>query len=171
MKQINILLAIIFLFLFSCEKNQNHSSSALKDMDGEVISHSTCKSFKTGSPGENISDTMSCVQYVYIESTKTLKLKHINAGFNCCPDSLYCNVTLNKDTIIVEEHEIHALCNCNCLFDLDIVIKNCPAKMYKIKIIEPYSQNQKSLFHTIDLSANPTGTYCVKRTKYPWGMQ
>lgn len=161
---------IIALLLFSCEDDQQHASSSKKDLMGEVISHSDCKSFKAGTSGDTISDSMSCVKYEFIKSTNTLNLKHINAGFNCCPDSLYCTITLSGDTIIIEEHELQALCDCNCLFDLDIELNNCNAKRYEIKFIEPYSHSQKPLCFSIDLSTEPSGSHCLKRTEYPWGM-
>jgi hypothetical protein len=51
-----------------------------------------------------------------------LTLKHVDAGFSCCPDSLYCNIGLKGDTILIQEFEKTAVCKCNCLYDLDIEI-------------------------------------------------
>jgi hypothetical protein len=99
-----------------------------------------------------------------------LTVKHINAGFNCCPDSLYCKVDLEGDTILIQELENSTLCHCNCLYDLVIEIKGIDLKKYHVKFIEPYVADQNKLLFEIDLTEDSTGSYCVTRQQYPWGI-
>jgi len=112
----------------------------------------------------------SCSEYLFDKENNKLTLKHINAGFNCCPDSLYCIVELKSDTILIQEFEKSAPCRCNCLYDLDIEIGSVDLKKYQIKFIEPYVADHNELLFEIDLTKNSTGSYCVTRKQYPWGV-
>jgi hypothetical protein len=157
-----VLSAILILaFFFSgCKKEQTIIS-------GKVVNHSGCKSFKSVN---NDPDTLSCVDYSFSASEHKLILKHINAGFNCCPGELSCEVTFNNDTIVIQEFEEAADCDCNCLFDLDIEITGIEAERYYLKFIEPYCGNQEKLFFEIDLKNQPDDSHCVFRDQYPWGI-
>jgi hypothetical protein len=99
-----------------------------------------------------------------------LSLKHINAGFNCCPGKLTCKVTQSGDSLVIEEFESQAGCNCNCLYDLDIEIKNVTTGKYHIRFIEPYGGEQEKILLDMNLEEHPAGTFCVTRKNYPWGM-
>jgi len=110
------------------------------------------------------------VDYSFNANTNTLTITHINAGFNCCPDSLYCKISKNIDTIIIQEFEKIPQCNCNCLYDLDIEINGVESKKYQIKFVEPYVGEQGKLEFEIDLKNNEIGSYCVTRKQYPWGI-
>ena len=111
--------SLIGLMIFSCEKN-NDNDKQLK-ITGQLISNSTCKNgLKSSSQNVETPDSLSCVDYSFDKEKNKLTLKHINAGFNCCPDSLYCKIELKSDTILIQEFEKVADCRCNCLYDLDI---------------------------------------------------
>jgi hypothetical protein len=97
-------------------------------------------------------------------------LKHINAGFNCCPDSLSCDVALHGDTIIISEFEKSSLCHCNCLFDVDIEVNNIQKQNYQIRLIEPYAGKQAGIIFGMNLLTEQEGSFCVSRTQYPWGI-
>jgi hypothetical protein len=95
----------IGLFIFGCKENTEQLI-----ISGQLIKHTSCKdNFKSAS--EITPDSLSCIDY-YFDQNK-LSLKHINAGFNCCPERLWCNISLKNDTIIVQEFEKSALCDCN----------------------------------------------------------
>src|SRR6056297_2984347 len=100
------LLAFFFtlIMFIGCEENEHNGFIQDNQKDtitGILTNYTGCKYFKfTG-----ISDTLSCINYQYNESQHQLSLKHINAGFNCCPDSLYAFITIIKDTVIIKEHE------------------------------------------------------------------
>lgn len=133
---------------------------------GSLIGNSNCKSNLKA----DITTNFSCVEYSYNEKSKILIFKHINTGFNCCPEGFYCNVSLKNDTIVIEEFENSNLCDCNCLYDLNIEVKGVESKIYQIKFIEPYCRDQENLEFPIDLAVLPQGSYCVTRTNYPWGI-
>jgi len=172
MKTIIYSLLIVSLFgllVISCEKNNDNNSQLT--ITGQLISNSTCKNdLKSTSQIITISDSLSCVEYSFDKGKNKLTLNHINAGFNCCPDSLYCKVELKGDTIQIQEFERTAQCLCNCLYDLDIEIYGVDLRKYRIKFIEPYVSDQNKLIFDIDLVNNKDGSYCVIRKQYPWGM-
>jgi len=161
-------LSILFLLivLYSCDKD-NHESS---DISGSLENYSECKNNLKSTNATDVLSNMSCIEYSYNSLSESLKLKHINAGFNCCPEKLYCTVTTNADTVIINEHEQAALCRCNCLYDLEIKIIGVNPKKYVIKFIEPYSGNSKKIVFNVDLTAEQEGIFCVVRSNYPWGI-
>ncbi len=157
--------ALLVMLTPGCEKDDNPSENT--ELSGEVIKHTKCKDTEPISIREETPDTLSCVKYSF--DNDKLMLKHINAGFNCCPDSLYVNTSLNGDTIIIKEFEASMGCKCDCLYDLDIELTGLEAKKYHIKFIEPYAGNEKKIFFDVDLENNRDGKFCVVRKKYPWG--
>ena len=158
------MIAGVFSFLNSgCDKEQESTLS------GNLVNHSDCKTFKSYII-PNTPDTLSCINYSFEPSNNKLILNHINAGFNCCPGSLYCDIRLNKDTIIIQEFEKEALCDCDCLYDLEIELNDVLSKVYYLRIIEPYARDEEMLFFQLDLEYQNQGSYCVTRKRYPWGM-
>ncbi len=156
----NLFLILLIFIAFSCDKN------SIDNTDGKLVTHTLCKDEKS-----ILYDTgESCVEYSYDAESKILSLKHINTTFNCCPDRLYCDISLNNDTVIIEEYERKQDCNCICLYDIESEVYNIEPQTYILKFIEPYLGNQEELVFEIDLSFNISGTYCVERTNYPWGI-
>lgn len=167
---LNLILLTIFIFLLpSCENEEN--SEKPSTLTGELSSYSDCKSLKTVQVENDTPDSLSCVEYSFDPNTNLLTIQHINAGFNCCPENLYCDVTLNNDTIIIQEFESDGFCDCNCLYDLDIELNGIDSKKYQVKFIEPYATSNDEINFEIDLSKSTTGSYCLTRKYYPWGME
>jgi hypothetical protein len=153
------LIAIELLF-YACEKN-NLSSNGL-------ISHSECKG-KSKSTAIETPDSISSIEYSFDSPNGKLSIKHINAAFNCCFDSLFCDIIVNKDTIIIQECEtIKQACYCDCLYDLNIEVNDIVPQKYFIKITEPLCGDQPRLNFEIDLQKDKKGSYSVIRKKYPW---
>lgn len=163
MKTIFLLLFVLFLFA-ACE--QTSHDTAFVGEAGGLVFHSDCK-LKSGKAV--LSNAESCVEYEFVECCKTLKINHINAGFNCCPDSMYCEVFVVDDTIRIVEHETMPMCHCNCLYDLNIQVNNLERKAYVLQFVEPYAQEQTPLIFVVNLKESPSGSRCVSRTLYPWG--
>jgi hypothetical protein len=159
---------LLSLLVFACE--HDNINKELSGLSGKLISHSTCKSIKSAGLDAETPTNQSCVEYSFDASNSRLSLKHINAGFNCCPDSIYCHVSLSHDTIIISESEESSLCNCNCLFDLEIEVSGVEAQEYQIKFIEPYAADQEKMAFGLNLLMDHAGSYCVTRTQYPWGI-
>ncbi len=136
---------------------------------GLLLNASDCKDFVDNGAIEVIPSTKDCVDYDF-DGESTLRLTHLNAGFNCCPviDPV---ITIAKNIIRIEENEVEGLCDCSCLFDLDYEIRNLQPGEYIIQVYEPYvKEGDPKLEFTVDLKSAPLGTYCVDRSEYPWGM-
>src|SRR4030042_6591239 len=161
-----LIVVAVIIFFDGCEQE---GQTGLV-FSGKLISHTGCKSSKSTMINSDTPDTLSCAEYTFNETDNQLIIKHINAGFNCCPESLYCDIELKNDSIFIHEHEIDGLCNCDCLFDLDIEITGVKAKKYQVKFVEPYTGNQKAIEFEMDLTSNHGGSVCVTRKQYPWGV-
>jgi hypothetical protein len=95
-------------------------------------------------------------------------LKHVNAGFNCCP-VLDTDVSIDNGVIKIVETETEGLCDCYCLFDLHYMIVNLPPGEYTISVDEHYEEpGDEKLEFTVDLMETPSGIYCVERNHSPW---
>ncbi|MBU1013997.1 MAG: hypothetical protein KKG99_13435 [Bacteroidetes bacterium] len=158
---------ITLFFIAACEKKASDEDQIIS---GRLISNSECKSLKSNYLTSSTPDSISSVEYNYSASNNKLMLKHINAGFNCCPGILTCVFRLNADTIIIQEYEEAAQCHCDCLYDLEIEIDGVKTKKYQIKFIEPYATNLAPLIFELDLTSNISGSYSVVRKQYPWGI-
>ena len=159
---------VIFILFCACETNSRDND--LPGISGKITSHSACKGLKSACSLNLIPDSLSCINYAFETSTGKLTIEHINAAFNCCPDSLYCKVGFSGDTVVVQEFEKKAGCKCNCLYDLHIEISGLAAKKYPVRIIEPYCGEQQPLIFIMDLTKNTEGMVCVNRSLYPWGI-
>jgi len=161
----NLFFLFLLIGLYSCTKDPGS-----QNLQGKLIHVSACKQNKSSNQGSEIPDSLSCAQYNYAASSGTLTIKHINAGFNCCPDKIDCHIIVRNDSILISETESAAACNCNCLYDLDIQLTNLSADHYTIHFTEPYAGDQPALTFGIDLATETEGDYCVIRKQYPWGF-
>jgi len=164
-----IAMLLMMAFITGCQTESEPSGENELQVSGKIVSNSECKSSKSASLSIDIPDSLSCIDYSYNSSSHLLSFIHINAGFNCCPDSIYCTVTAIGDSIVVQEFEKSALCNCNCLFDLYFELTGVVAKVYHVRFIEPYADGQELLYFDLDLINQPQGSVCVVREHYPWG--
>lgn len=163
------ILTLLLAGFLVCHCNGDESQSIA--LTAEVSDWSGCKSLMKSADGTNITPgNLSCVSYSFDESTNRLALTHINAGFNCCAESIYCHATLHNGKIIVHEFETSAPCDCNCLYDLDLVIDGIQPRFYMIEFVEPYRGNQAKLVFAVNLAKQREGSFCVTRTIYPWGL-
>lgn len=161
----SFLFLALVIILSGCEREHQYPGITAK-----IAKHSSCKLFKAIQTDSNAGNDVSCIIYRFVPDSSTLMLKHVNAGFNCCPGTLSCTVSRQDSIITIRESEESSLCDCNCLFDLDIVLTGIETGDYFIKIVEPYCGNQEPLHFSIHISATPEGEYCVKRSRYPWGV-
>ena len=162
-----IITACLLLSFTGCQKDIETDDPPV--ISGQLTSHSDCKFNKSSVSEWEIPCTQSCVNYSFNAATNKIHMTHVNAGFNCCPDSLYCTTTISKDTIIIRESEKSAGCQCDCLFDLELELTGIELKNYQVRFIEPYSGDQEKILFEMDLTLNNTGSFCVTRTQYPWG--
>ncbi|MGB2696630.1 MAG: carboxypeptidase regulatory-like domain-containing protein [Candidatus Zixiibacteriota bacterium] len=139
---------------------------------GSLIDFSGCKTQSMETFSINIPPDQDCVQYDY-DGESVLLIKHINAGFNCCPDEIIAHITAQDNIITIQEDESleSGGCHCLCLFDVDLRITKLKPGEYTIKVLELYlDPNDEPLEFTVDLISSPSGTYCIERDHYPWGV-
>jgi len=125
---------------------------------------------KTEGAATAASDSVSesCIVWAY-DGQSRLALQHVNAGLNCCPEG-QAEITISEGLITVDESVINGLCDCYCLFDVDMVVANLPPGEYTFVVNEPLLYNPGETFEfTVDLNAEPTGMVCIERNLYPWG--
>jgi hypothetical protein len=137
-----------------------------------LTNYTGCKGIPKVNATDSISSDQDCIEYYY-DGEGVLELKHINAGFNCCPDELLADISVEGNIINIEEREsLSNPCHCLCLFDLELKIINLEPGEYVISVIEPYVfMEEGKIDFTINLSPSPSsGIYCVKRSIYPWGI-
>ena len=166
-KAVFLIAALTFLMSAGCHDEKAPVTSGIT---GSITDHSDCKLFKDANLKFTEPDTFSCINYSYDPANLKLSLQHINAGFNCCPEEIYCEIFTHNDTILIKELEKGQACNCLCLFDLDIEVNNVGQYKYVLKFIEPYADGLEELIFGIDLTSGIAGEFCVDRHSYPWGF-
>jgi hypothetical protein len=141
---------------------------------GVLLESNGCKQFLSNAsgpldeyaPGQHD----DCIEYQY-NGTNTLVLRHISAGFNCCPGEITAEIDFNNSLITITEREELQDCRCLCLFDLDYQVVNLAPGVYTIRIIEPYVEGSDQVLElTLNLLAATSGTHCLQRNYYPWGQ-
>lgn len=166
MKAIFSFFLSLFL-LFSCTSELENPA----EMNLTISLHGNpqCNGLKSTDKYAETPASQSCIEFVFDRDIRKLTLKHLNAGFNCCPESLWCTVAYRNDTIVIQEFEKNLGCKCNCLYDLDIDVLGIEPGNFVVQFIEPYTGNQEKLSFELDLRNNTEGSFCVSRGNYPWG--
>jgi hypothetical protein len=140
-------------------------------VQGTLVDHTGCKSYVV--LRDSITNDQDCIQYLY-DGVGALTLKHINAGFNCCPGSLHADFDIGGGLITITESEVYDTvgpCACLCLFDVDYEISGLPPGLYTIRVNGLYvNPGDDPLEFPVDLSGPvDTSYFCVQRDYYPWG--
>lgn len=163
MNNLRVLFLLIPSFLlFGCD-----SENPTGILNGKITEHSEC--LLKNVENTQVSSSQSCISFTY--SNQTLFITHFNAGFNCCPGTLSASFSLLNDTLSIYENESQALCDCNCLYDLEMEANQLNAGFYVVRFVEPYvSIPSEELIFNINLNDSTTGTFCVDRNQYPWNL-
>ena len=143
---------------------------------GGLVDYGTCKksldllSMLTADP-DAPSSSEDCLEYQYEATTGTLRLTHVNAAFNCCPQIIRGEVTIAHSQIAIIESEVGGMCFCLCLYDLNFEIRNLIPGTYTLDVTEPLLPSKDpNLTVTLELASSPTGRICLPRSSYPWGQ-
>lgn len=148
------------------------SSPAGSGPVGRLVSRTDCKSFGAPDSGPATAPTsgQECVEYDY-DGRSVLRLRHINAGFNCCPGTIAADIDVSAGRILIKERESSSLCDCDCLYDIGYEIAGLTPGTYRLTVVGPYQpEGDPPLEFVADLSGAASGTFCVERTHYPWGF-
>jgi len=154
------LLSIVLLMAIglSCGKGstQSHGSAGFS-----LLSYTDCKVFiaKYNIPGI---PEETCLEYIY-DDTGTLYLKHINAVFNCCLDSI--SATMNKGdsviSIVETEHLLNGGCHCICFYDLEYRLDDIAPGIYSVEISPAEEYSDAGRTFVIDISEPVIDTVCL----------
>ncbi len=155
---------ISFLYLGGAEPN---CPPPIGPPSGNLVNIIGCyERGETGVPPEE-----DCVEYNY-DGSSTLLIRHINAGFNCCPLEIYSDIDIAGDDIEIQEFETFDTagpCPCLCLYEVFYQINNLPPGQYTIEIKGQYLWPEDDYLNfTVDLSSVPVGEFCIYRGYYPW---
>jgi hypothetical protein len=156
---------VICLMVGGCKE----SAEVQADPVGTLLQFNGCKVFAASGQLSTASDAQNdCIEYQY-NGTGRLMLRHVNAGFNCCPGIITATIVFNGNLVIITEAEQQQACRCDCLFDLDYEINNLSPGQYTIRIIEPYVETGDQLLEfNVNLSSATSGSFCLPRNYYPW---
>jgi len=137
-----LILATILLSIASCEKTK-------QDVFGiKNFIHSDCKNSL-----ENEKIRLKTV------NSNELEITHSNTVLACCPDGeLKTEVSLNNDTIVLNEYSTDNNCNCLCPYDLGYTIGELDYGEYKIKMEH---EDYKYFSFTIKFNENTDTTIII----------
>lgn len=163
------ILSFLFLLGLLSSCTIEPENPAEMNLTVRLLGNPQCIYLKSPENHAETPNSQSCMEFAFDQDNRKLILKHLNAGFNCCPESLWCTVTFRNDTIIIQEFEKNMGCKCNCLYDLDMELEGVEPGKYQLRLIEPYLGTQQPLIGLLDLLTQKQGSFCVSRTNYPWG--
>ena len=107
---------------------------------------------------ESILKNQECIEYRAIEDGY-LHIKHINAQFNCCPDTIKVNFSTGNNGFVITEDEQNPKCNCFCNYDLEYSIGPLSSKEYTIFI---YKGNIEQTKFDINYTPSAEGKITIK---------
>jgi len=161
-----VFLSVLFLYSGSCV------SSPGSGPVGRLVGRTDCKgsgSFSSRTKAGPLAADRECVEYGY-DGRSVLRLKHVNAGFNCCPGTISAEILAERGEIRIKEKESSSLCDCSCLYDIDYEFAGIKPGIWRISAVGPYQPGgDPPLEFRVDLGGVASGSYCVERTRYPWG--
>ncbi len=153
MKKI-ILFSALALFLSAmggCEKDEKKTVKRDGKLEIRNFSRTDCK--QDADYIGNLAQE-SKKEYLELKSDgKYLKVKHINAQFNCCPEEIVVTSKISNNTIYIDENEKSHACDCICDYDLDYEIGELDYSNYYVvltKLKAPFSYKEFEL----DFNAN-----------------
>jgi hypothetical protein len=111
---------------------------------------------------------LSCIDWLLYDGGM-LRLRHINAVFNCCA-VIGADISVEDGVITIAERESGPPCDCYCLYDLEFEITGITPGTYRVHVVEVYVHpGEEPLDFTADFATYPAGVYCAYRDYYPWG--
>ncbi len=100
-----------------------------------------------------------CIHYEY-DGFNKLYFTHENRTFSSSSGQIAANVTINSNTIFINEKVSRAsACESRCYYDLEYVIDNLSEGIYSLKMA-----HMDQFEVDIDLTASYSGSYCIARS-------
>ncbi|MBN2381340.1 hypothetical protein JXQ70_00520 [bacterium] len=157
---------IVLAFLMAC--NQSDTSESASELFVQ-LNHGDCKEFGADDQAASAgpSNHQDCLEIQ--ANGNVLQLRHLNAGFNCCPAQINAEVTLEGPILTISESESEQGCHCLCLYDLDYTIQGLGPGIYTVRVVEPYLEPGDSVLECqFDMDGSSSTSCCVDRHHYPW---
>jgi len=153
-------LMVMILFLWGCDRE-------ILTPDIQLDASTDCKGFELKA-ALDVPQNEDCIAWRF--SDNQLIIKHINTGFNCCPEGFDVNLAVKGDTLIISESEHSAMCDCNCLYDLEYTLTGIEKGTWWIRVVEPYirSSEDEPILFEVNFRKDTSGQVCYTRNFYPW---
>lgn len=156
---------LVLLSLAACG-DDSHDPRPLPDPQGVLVDASGCLG-KVDDENPLPRDR-GFLFWSYDADTGALRLDHVNAGLNCCPEYTAA-VTVTADSLIITEIETAGLCDCVCLYRFTFEVTDLPVGVYEIVVREEcLAPGDPPLAGVIDLTGAEFGTIQALRGHYPW---
>jgi hypothetical protein len=152
-----ILLVLLLLKAPGCKSSVIENSNP----EGTLLNYAGCKgetasTFQQQGKGSiNQGEAPECIVFEYNGSI--LKLTHVNAWLNCCPELITAVLQIQDQSISITEEEAVLGCFCDCYYDIDYQISNLSPGVYTISIRHG---SEVTFECTIDLASNRQGEIC-----------
>lgn len=122
------LLSVMFMAAAIC---CNDNENPVENIGLKNFANSGCKGNNTRAEDEG---RVECLEY-YVIHEGFLYLNHQNVLFNCCPGELGADISVDDNSIIINEHETEQGCKCICTYDLSYEVGPLTeGKTYSISI-------------------------------------
>jgi len=156
------LLATLWMLAASvaCESSSTNDQNNQNNLQPELVSyaHSACKGVEKTLDSAALQG-FECVVWSY-DGTGALSLHHLNARFNCCPNSalgLTGEIDFDGTTLTLTESDNGGECRCDCPYDLSYELRNVAPGAYQV-VVAPFVDPV-----ALDLSGAGEGAFCVDR--------
>lgn len=137
---------------------------------GQLVDATGCKGKDRDEDPPILPTDRGFLFWSYEANTGLLRVEHVNAGLNCCPEYT-ATITIAGDQLLITEAETLGMCSCLCLYDLAFEVTSLPVGLYKITVDEECLVSEDPpLEGVIDLTQAEFGTIEAKRDHYPWNM-
>jgi hypothetical protein len=147
--------------------DDNPATVAGAEPASSLVAMSECKR-GTDFTSDRGSD-QDCIEWSY-NGAGTLTLKHVNTAFNCCPE-YDITLAVREGTIALHERETAGLCACLCVFDIELRVTDLPRGIYTITVEQEYLEpGEPTHVYELNLTEASTGSFCIPRAHYPWGL-
>lgn len=105
-----------------------------------------------------------CIQWSYEDNL--LSLKHLNAVYNCCLDSIEVDMIVSEQTIYIVESEYPeggqgCRCTCQYLLVYHVPVASAGSYLLHLRSNTQYDGLQSLFEISLDLADAPTGTFCL----------
>ncbi len=161
--------SMALLFAAGCGDTDNGvTNTQTGTPTGNLISSTGCKYLDVDRTLDVYPVTSDCIMHRW-DGLGTLRITHVNAGFNCCPGDLSATISVEDGLILIVEAESEASCHCLCLYDVEYEITDLTPGEYTIRFVELYTDETDEVLEvTVNLYTQPSGVNCLDRDYYPW---